>query len=94
MYDTAKKQVADYLDANGVNYESEGEEIHVEKSEDTYHPYAMFMSDSKSIEDYFTRYSNLLIVNTGILPRAGGINTTASCMPLIEEYIGEYYGKR
>ena len=94
VYDTAKKQVADYLDANGVNYESEGEEIHVEKSEDTYHPYAMFMSDSKSIEDYFTRYSNLLIVNTGILPRAGGINTTASCMPLIEEYIGEYYGKR
>ena len=94
VYDSAKKQVADYLDANGVNYESAGDEIHVEKSEDTYHPYAMFMSDSKSLEDYFTRYGNLLIVNTGILPRAGGINTTASCMPLIEEYIEEYYGKR
>lgn len=94
VYDTAKKQVSDYLNANGVNFESVGDEIHVDKSEDTYHPYAMFMSDSKSLEDYFTRYSNLLIVNTGILPRAGGINTTASCMPLIEEYIGEYYGKR
>lgn len=94
VYDTAKAQLVEYLNANNVIYEPMGDQIHVEKSEDTYHPYGMFLSDSKSVEDYFSHYSNLLIVNTGILPRAGGINTTASCLPLIEEYISEYYGKR
>lgn len=94
LFEGAKEMVGKYLDENGVKYEAMCDEIMVEKSEDTYHPYGMFMSDSKSLEDYFTRYENLLIVNTGILPRAGGINTTAACMPLIEEYIGEYYGKR
>jgi len=77
---------ADYTDCNDV--------IHVEKSEDTYHPYGMFLSDCSSATDYFTRYQNLFIVNTGVLPRAGGINSTAACFPLIEEYVGEYYGKR
>jgi hypothetical protein len=29
----------------------------------------------------------MLVVNTGILPRAGGINSTCAVFPLIEEFI-------
>ena len=89
----AKDLLRKYLDANGVNYEPTSDSIHSEKSEDTYHPYGMFLSDCESAEDYFTRYSNMLVINTGILPRGGGINITAALFPLIEEYINEYYEK-
>ena len=47
----------------------------------------MMLSDSEDIESYFSRFPNMLVVNTGILPRAGGINTTAACFPIIEEYV-------
>ena len=85
--------MAAYLTANKVNFENASDVIHAEKAEDTYHPYGMFLSDCASVDDYFNRYENMLVVNTGILPRAGGINTTASCFPLIEEYITQKYGK-
>lgn len=91
IYDKATAQVKDYLDANGVKYEMATDGIHVEKSEDTYHPYGMFLSDCKSKDDYFSYFPNMLMVNTGVLPRAGGINTTATCFPLIEEFIDKYY---
>lgn len=94
VYDSAREIVGRYLSENGVKYTPVVDHIHVEKSEDTYHPYGMFLSDSASVEDYFTKHENLLVVNTGILPRAGGINTTASCFPLIEEYVERYYGPR
>jgi hypothetical protein len=29
----------------------------------------------------------MLVVNTGILPRVGGINPTASLFPIIEQHI-------
>lgn len=92
VFNEARKQVAMYLTANGVNYENVSDEMHAEKAEDTYHPYGMFLSDCSSVDEYFNKYENLLIVNTGILPRAGGINTTASCFPLVEEYIAKKYG--
>ena len=90
---TAKEKMSAYLKACGLSFTECNDVIHVEKCEDTYHPYGMFMSDAHSLEDYFTRFPNLLIVNTGVLPRAGGINSTAACFPLIEEYIGNYYDK-
>lgn len=93
VFNEARKQVAAYLTANKVNFENASDVIHAEKAEDTYHPYGMFLSDCASVDDYFNRYENMLVVNTGILPRAGGINTTASCFPLIEEYITQKYGK-
>ena len=93
IYDKATEQVKEYLDANGVKYEMATDNIHVEKSEDTYHPYGMFLSDCSSLEEYFNYFPNLLMVNTGVLPRAGGINTTATCFPLIEEFINKRYGK-
>ncbi len=92
VYASAKCMIESYLKENKVNYQVCVDRIHADKSEDTYHPYGMYLSDSKSIDDYFDHFQNMLMVNTGILPRAGGINTTASCFPIIEEYIVRRYG--
>ena len=87
LYDKAKKIMVNYLDENHVKYDLMDDEVHVEKCEDAYHPFGMFLSDSKSLDDYFYHFSNMLVLNTGILPRTGGINSTASVFPLIEEYV-------
>ena len=87
LYDKAKKIMVKYLDDNHVKYDLIDDEVHVEKCEDAYHPFAMFLSESKSLDDYFNHFSNMLVLNTGILPRTGGINSTASVFPLIEEYV-------
>ena len=89
IFEKAKRIIKDYLIANRVNFEECSDVIHVDKSEDTYHPYGM-MSDYKSVSEYFNHFENMLVINTGILPRAGGINTTAVGFPIIEEYISEY----
>jgi hypothetical protein len=89
LFAKAKEIVKKYLDENKVIYEVVKEVTNVEKYEDTYHPFGIY-SDFSSIEDYFTRFSNLLITNTGILQRAGGINSTCAIFPLIEEYIENY----
>jgi len=86
MFVKAKKQVQDFLDANHVKYEVYTEKIEVEKAEDTYHPFGMYFN-FESVNDYFNKFSNLLVVNTGVLPHAGGINSTAAMFPLVEEYI-------
>jgi nucleoside-diphosphate-sugar epimerase len=88
-YEKAKEIIKEYLKINEVTFEECSDKIHVEKSEDTYHPYGM-MCEFNSIEDYFKYFQNMLVINTGILPRAGGINTTAVGFPLIEEYISNY----
>jgi hypothetical protein len=86
LFTKAKAIVKDYLDENKVIYETINETTNVEKYEDTYHPFGIY-SDFSSVNDYFSRFSNMLVVNTGILPRAGGINSTCAMFPLIEEYI-------
>ncbi|MDR1120834.1 MAG: NAD-dependent epimerase/dehydratase family protein [Dysgonamonadaceae bacterium] len=91
VYEKAKQMIKEYLIKNKVVFEECDDKIHIEKSEDTYHPYLMELSDSESVDDYFTRFENLLVVNTGILPHAGGINITAVLFPLIEEYINRYF---
>ena len=89
VYEKAKKIVKEYLISNNVTFEECCDVIHVDKSEDTYHPYGM-MCNFSSVAEYFTHFQNMLVINTGILPRAGGINTTAAGFPLIEEYISNY----
>lgn len=86
LFTKARAIVKDYLDKNGVVYEELPFSTSAEKYEDVYHPFGMFC-DFKSAEDYFTHFENMLVVNTGILPRAGGINSTCAVMPLVEEYI-------
>ena len=74
------------LKEQNIKYEICNNEIEVNKIEDTYHPYKI-TSDFTDINSYFNFFKNMLIVNTGILPRVGGINPTAALFPLIEENI-------
>ena len=86
LFMKARTIIKDYLDRNGVIYEELPFSTTAEKYEDVYHPFGMFC-DFKSVDDYFTHFDNMLVVNTGILPRAGGINSTCAVLPLVEEYI-------
>ena len=86
LFTKARAIIKDYLDKNGVVYEELPFSNSAEKYEDVYHPFGMFC-DFKSADDYFTHFDNMLVINTGVLPRAGGINSTGAVMPLIDEYI-------
>lgn len=86
LFAKARQQLKDFLDANGAAYQELPFSTTAEKYEDTYHPFGIY-SDYENIADYFGRFDNMLVANTGILPRAGGINNTAAVFPLIEEYI-------
>lgn len=85
IFAKAKSQVRAYFDKNKVVYEELMEDTKIEKYEDTYHPFGIY-ANFNSIDEYFNRFDNMLIVNTGILPRAGGINSTGAVFPLLEEY--------
>ena len=86
VYREAKKLVKEYLVAHRVSFEEYADDILVEKCEDTYHPYGM-ICDFKTLDDYYAFFPNMLVVNTGVLPRAGGINSTAAMFPVIEDYV-------
>jgi len=86
LFAKSKKMIQDYLDSNKVTYEVVNEKTNMEKYEDTYHPFGIY-SDFESLDDFYNQFNNLLVVNTGILPRAGGINSTCAVFPIIEEYI-------
>lgn len=90
LYKRIHHIVKDYLDKHNVNYIEIADEIHVTKCEDTYHPYGM-LNDINSINEYYDWFNNMLVVNTGILPRAGGINTAGAVFPIIEEYFERIY---
>ena len=85
IYGQAKKIAIKHLDACKANYDVLAENINVQTCEDIYHPYGMF--DFKDMDDYFNHWNNMLIVTTGVLPRSGGINPTASMLPVIDEFI-------
>ncbi len=86
LFAKARAIVKEYLDNNGVEYEELPFSTTAEHYEDVYHPFGMFC-EFDSIEDYFSHFNNMLVVNTGVLPRAGGINSTCAVLPLVEEYI-------
>jgi len=85
IYEKAKNVAIRYLDACGADYETITAKIDVQTCEDIYHPYGMFRFDS--VEDYFSRWSNMLLVTTGCLSRSGGINPTASMLPVVDEFV-------
>ena len=70
----------------GVDYERLYEKIHTEKFEDEYHPFGIY-SDFASVDEYFNQFENMMVIHSGVLPRAGGINSTAAAFPLLEEFI-------
>ena len=86
LFTKARAIVKEFLDNNGVVYEELPFSTTAEHYEDVYHPFGMF-SNFDSADDYFNRFTNLLVVNTGVLPRAGGINSTCAVLPLVEEYV-------
>lgn len=85
VFKKAKADGIRYLNKCGIKYEILAENVNVETCEDIYHPYGMF--DFKDVEDYYSRWKNMLVVNTGCLSRSGGINPTASMLPIIDEFI-------
>ncbi|MGJ1242296.1 NAD-dependent epimerase/dehydratase family protein [Sphingobacterium siyangense] len=94
IYNQAIAEVRKLLEYNAVVFQQQQDLVSADKLEDTYHPYAMALSDSRDLNDYFTRFDNLLVLNTGILPRAGGINTTAALFPIIEYYVDNILFKK
>lgn len=86
IYEKAKEQVKEHLIQTGKDYEECTSEIDVQTCEDIYHPYGMF-DNFNSIDEYYSHFDNMLVITTGILPRSGGINPTASVLPLIDEFI-------
>jgi len=85
VFNQAKTDAMAHMNASGTKYDVLAEQINVQTCEDIYHPYAMF--DFKDIEDYYTRWNNMLVVTTGCLSRSGGINPTAAMLPVVDEFI-------
>jgi hypothetical protein len=84
----AKEILKDYLIVNNINFKEINADATSLKLEDTYHPYNINPVET-TIDEYYSKYANLLIINTGILPRVGGLNPTASLFPLIEDFISK-----
>lgn len=87
IFDKAKEIAVKHLSDCHVSYEVLQENINIQTCEDIYHPYGMF--NFRDVEDYFTRWSNMLVVTTGVLSRSGGINPTASMLPLVDVFVNE-----
>lgn len=90
IFESAKEIAIEHLNACGTDYEVLAERINVQTCEDIYHPYGMF--DFKNVNDYYTRWSNMLVITTGCLSRSGGINPTASMLPVVDDFINEHLG--
>ena len=88
IFNIAKAEATRHLTANKVNYDVLAEKINVQTCEDIYHPYGMF--DFKDMNDYFTRWNNMLVVTTGCLSRSGGINPTGSMLPVVDEFVEKH----
>lgn len=86
IFTKAREELKAFLEANNVVYEELPFSTTAEKYEDVYHPFGMFC-DFVSIDDYYSHFKNMLVVNTGVLPRAGGINSTCAVLPLVEEFV-------
>ncbi len=86
LIEDIKQKLELYLNENNVVYEKCYDQVHAEKLEDTYHPYGILF-DFENISDYYSKFKNMLVVSTGILPRVGGINPTATMFPVIEDHI-------
>lgn len=90
IFESAKVIAIEHLNACGTDYEILAERINVQTCEDIYHPYGMF--DFKDVDDYYTRWNNMLVVTTGCLSRSGGINPTASMLPVVDDFINGHLG--
>lgn len=90
IYKQAQKIALEYLKKNNVDFDIVSENISIDTCEDIYHPYGMY--EFENVNNYFNRWENMLVVNTGILSRSGGINPTAAVLPLIDEFVDKKLG--
>lgn len=88
IYSEIEKEVSKILTDHKFTFEKVKYSYDYSKLEDTYHPYGLGLSSSKSLEELHLRNKNLFVISTGILPRIGGINPTGALFPYIE-YIND-----
>lgn len=86
FYNNLTNEFAQMMKEWKVKFERLNDAVHTEKFEDEYHPCGLY-SDFNSVEDYFTQFDNMMVIHSGVLPHAGGINSTAAAFPLVEEFI-------
>lgn len=85
VFKSAQLAAENHMTNCKVNYEVVAEKIDISTCEDIYHPYGMH--NFETIDSYYNHWDNMLVVSTGILPRSGGINPTASLFPIIDEFV-------
>ncbi len=90
VFESAKSIAIHHLNTCGVDYKILAEKINVQTCEDIYHPYGMF--DFTDLEDYYSRWENMLVITTGCLSRSGGINPTGSLLPVVDDFIENKLG--
>lgn len=86
IFSEVTKRFDKLLTENGVEHSPVEDAVHTRKFEDEYHPFALY-SDFDSVNSYFNQFDNMLVIHSGVLPRAGGINSTSAAFPLLEEFI-------
>lgn len=74
------------LTESGIEHYPAEDAVTTRKFEDEYHPFALY-SDFASVDEYYNQFENMLVIHSGVLPRAGGINSTSAAFPLLEEFI-------
>ena len=83
-----KEIVAEMLRNENIHFSEVSTNVSTLKLEDTYHPYRLFApAEDKELSQLFQPLSNLCLINTGLLQRAGGINPTAALFCWIEQHI-------
>lgn len=88
FYNSLTNEFEQMMKEWNVKFERLDDIVHTKKFEDEYHPCGLY-SDFNSVEEYFTQFDNMIVIHSGVLPHAGGINSTAAAFPLVEEFIRE-----
>ena len=83
-----RQTLKEFLENNLIKGEILIEELSAIKPEDTYHPYNLI--EYETMKDYLNEINNGLVISTAILPRVGGLNPTATLLPLLKYYVDEF----
>jgi len=86
IFNKVSDKFDDLLTKNGVEHYRLKDTVKTTKFEDEYHPFGLY-SDFASVDEYYNQFDNMLVIHSGVLPRAGGINSTSAAFPLLEEFI-------
>ena len=87
----AKNKIKSLLQSSNVDFIELDETVHVNKLEDTYHPFNFYDASKHSCKDLIQPLNNLFQFSTGILSRAGGLNPSATVFCIIEKHVQEEY---